>query len=420
MPEEFDFSRRKALAALGTVGVASAGAGLGTSAFFSDQDTFENNRLVAGELDLKVDWAQTYNGEPVNAFPDEDGDDVQDPIQSREQIAQESGLPIDSPSVETMFRDQFVDIPDDYLRPLIELEDVKPGDSGEITFSLHLFDNAGYIWMNGRCIENAENGIVEPERDDPDEVEASGPLSGELAQAIRVALWYDDGDNVHETDETIIFRGSLRELALLLCDGIALDGDRSTPFSSVNIVTGDAFEDSLLAANGLSDDRECFDASTTHHLGLRWELPVDHANELQTDSVRFDLGFYTEQCRHNSGGSQDDQVFADPLGDFVPFWCKYKVKKVLEDFTPPRQQCPLQENQIVCVTAGFLCGSVTENCRHTKGETTEVTVFQTFDPKDLEKKGKLCKVRLESRRTECSQRGCVGAHQLTVLDVLDS
>jgi hypothetical protein len=28
---------------------------------------------------------------------------------------------------------------------------------------------------------------------------------------------------------------------------------------------------------------------------------VDHANEIQSDSVRFDLGFYTEQCCHNDG-----------------------------------------------------------------------------------------------------------------------
>src|SRR6056297_1762180 len=67
--DEFRLSRRKALAALGTVGVASAGAGLGTSAYFSDQETFENNRLVAGELDLKMDWEEHYS----DWSPDENG-----------------------------------------------------------------------------------------------------------------------------------------------------------------------------------------------------------------------------------------------------------------------------------------------------------------------------------------------------------
>src|SRR6056297_907523 len=76
-----NLTRRKMLAGLGAVGVASAGAGLGTSAFFSDRETLANNSLVAGELDLLVDWQQsyTYNDETVfvNAHPDHDGDGEQ-------------------------------------------------------------------------------------------------------------------------------------------------------------------------------------------------------------------------------------------------------------------------------------------------------------------------------------------------------
>lgn len=61
MPQEFTLSRRKALAALGTVGAASAGAGLGTSAFFSDEESFQNNRLVAGELDMHAAYSAHYS-----------------------------------------------------------------------------------------------------------------------------------------------------------------------------------------------------------------------------------------------------------------------------------------------------------------------------------------------------------------------
>jgi hypothetical protein len=61
MPDEFELSRRKALAALGTVGIASAGAGLGTSAFFGDQGTFENDQLTAGTLDMTVGWEERYS-----------------------------------------------------------------------------------------------------------------------------------------------------------------------------------------------------------------------------------------------------------------------------------------------------------------------------------------------------------------------
>ncbi|MFB6069342.1 MAG: TasA family protein, partial [Halobacterium sp.] len=57
---QFRISRRKVLAGLGTIGIASAGAGLGTSAYFSDVETYEDNVLTAGALDLTVDWEEHY------------------------------------------------------------------------------------------------------------------------------------------------------------------------------------------------------------------------------------------------------------------------------------------------------------------------------------------------------------------------
>ena len=82
MPREFTVSRRTAIAALGTVGVASAGAGVGTSAFFSDGESFENDRLVAGTLDMTAaysvqvaDATAAENGytKPERDDPDESG-----------------------------------------------------------------------------------------------------------------------------------------------------------------------------------------------------------------------------------------------------------------------------------------------------------------------------------------------------------
>lgn len=54
-------SRRKILAGMGAVGAAGAGAGLGTSALFSDTEQFANNSIMAGELDLKMDWEEHYS-----------------------------------------------------------------------------------------------------------------------------------------------------------------------------------------------------------------------------------------------------------------------------------------------------------------------------------------------------------------------
>jgi hypothetical protein len=51
------------------------------------------------------------------------------------------------------------------------------------------------------------------------------------------------------------------------------------------------------------DDGEdaCIPNSHTRCVGFEWWLPIEVGNEVQSDSVAFDLGFYTEQCRHNDG-----------------------------------------------------------------------------------------------------------------------
>jgi predicted ribosomally synthesized peptide with SipW-like signal peptide len=100
--------------------------------------------------------------------------------------------------------------------PLINLEDVKPGDFGEITFSTHLCDNPAYLWMQmpgGLTLE--ENGVTEPEADssDEDQVEGEGnpgpkedggTQTVELADNVETAIWYDGNcDNLVTNDQKI-------------------------------------------------------------------------------------------------------------------------------------------------------------------------------------------------------------------------
>jgi hypothetical protein len=103
--------------------------------------------------------------------------------------------------------------------------------------------------------------------------------------------------------------GDADSVALEEGDGVELDGvtfrtpinlnnDQNYGLSHIQICYTPEDDSPPDVGNG---ERECFEASTTHHIGFAWWLPVDHANEIQTDSVSFDLGFYTEQCRHNDG-----------------------------------------------------------------------------------------------------------------------
>ncbi|MDZ7730508.1 MAG: SipW-dependent-type signal peptide-containing protein [Natrialbaceae archaeon] len=45
----------------------------------------------------------------------------------------------------------------------------------------------------------------------------------------------------------------------------------------------------------------CVTASNTQYIGFEWWLPKEVGNAIQEDNLSFDMQFYTEQCRHNSG-----------------------------------------------------------------------------------------------------------------------
>ncbi|MFC6988183.1 SipW-dependent-type signal peptide-containing protein [Haloplanus sp. GCM10025708] len=294
--ERFNISRRKALGALGTIGVASAGAGLGTSAYFSDQETFENNQLTAGTLDMKVDWEEHYydgsagadlvtmsdpgadtspivdlgtgtvgaEGEnitlypsgdatkdefwdatSVEALPDSDDDGIQDPV--TDPCGENSNL-VDVGDEDSGLSSQYR-TEDSVGEPLIALDDVKPGDFGEVTFSTHLCTNPGYLWMTGDLVEARENGVTEPEAEDADEngatdevIEDVSGISGgnvELLDQIQVRVWYDDDcDNQKDGNEMEEWSGNLGEFLIDASPdaassasaddrGIPLDGTRT-------------------------------------------------------------------------------------------------------------------------------------------------------------------------------------------------
>jgi len=98
--------------------------------------------------------------------------------------------------------------------------------------------------------------------------------------------------------EKVFFRGTFGDVLQALADGngIPLDGNRETAFAE--------FEDD-------SSERDCYVDSVEHFVGFAWFLPVNHANEIQGGSVSFDLGFCTEQCRHNNGTGMNN----DPVDD---------------------------------------------------------------------------------------------------------
>jgi predicted ribosomally synthesized peptide with SipW-like signal peptide len=260
-PNLHELSRRKVLAGLGAVGIASAGAGLGTTAFFSDSETFENNTLTAGELDLLVDWQQTYDfGEGqtfVSAHPDHDGDGEQsiaadndagqlrysDFPDEEDENSNGANLPVlDCANIPPLEEADFGTDPvtGEEMETLVQLSDVKPGDSGEITFSLHLCDNPGYIWMQADNVTESGGVHTEPE------MLVDAENLPDLADAIEATLWYDeDCDNVYDGAEpvdimlTIDFSGSMlydQYGGIVSTDEIQIDGTTYDETTKIDLV----------------------------------------------------------------------------------------------------------------------------------------------------------------------------------------
>ena len=78
-------------------------------------------------------------------------------------------------------------------------KDVKPGDTGTTTVSIHLRKNSAWVCLDFQRLRDSENGENEPESHE--DGEAGGELSGEL----EFFAWLDDGDNTFELGEKPLF-----------------------------------------------------------------------------------------------------------------------------------------------------------------------------------------------------------------------
>lgn len=237
---------KKVLYSLASVGVIAAIAIGATGAFFSDEETSTDNTFVAGAIDLKVDFESTYNGVESMRW------DLMDLTES-----------------ETFFN--FLDL--------------KPGDEGEGTISLHVYNNDAYACVTIDPTMNDDNGSTEPELevDDPD---GDSIFDGELAQNMQFRIWADVcnattefpsalvGDNIYQAN----------------CDRLLTEGDGPiTPRTwALADPTGNVF-----TVNGP------LVGSNNYYLGVAWWIPEEVGNIIQTDKYMADISFYVEQSRNN-------------------------------------------------------------------------------------------------------------------------
>lgn len=206
---------------LGTLVFVGALVAGGTGAFFSDTETSEGNIFTAGSVTLQInDITHTYNGIDQNNAP----------------IFTDDGFSFD-------------------------LSDLKPLDTGEITFELLNGENEAFICAMVEETGNADNTVVDPELDLGDD-----DTEGELGDFLSFS-----------------FNGQTGSLA-----------EASGQWASLG----------TLAANGTGGNT--FGYCFGDYDGSTCVLSEEDDNLAQTDSLTADIEFYAVQTRNNPDFSCDD------------------------------------------------------------------------------------------------------------------
>ncbi len=272
---------RKIMSSLLVLLVVVGAVTLGTRAFFSDTETSTGNRFQAGDIDLKIDNDSYYNG------------------------AAQIG-PSPAPNLTW-------DLSDLTNQVFFYFRDVKPGDLGEDTISMHVDTNDAWLCTNVTLTGADEDTNIDPEVEAGDT--SSGPWAGELDEELQFFIWADDGDNVFEEDETPLIAptslGSLPQnpgtpgLTLPIVDA-QLHALKGTPnfFSAVD---GDAFTGGSTGYLGVAWCFGAMDVSSPETQGAGNPLLAPGVecvgtlvgNQSQTDNVIGNISFYAVQSRNN-------------------------------------------------------------------------------------------------------------------------
>ena len=240
------------VAVIGVVAAISIGA---TVAYFSDTETSTGNTFTAGALDLKVDSTCHYyqNGRDIGC-------------------GEYGNWSLTDLTTEKFFY----------------FTDIKPGDNGEDTVSLHVDKDAWLRLVIDEIVDNEGNpSCTEPEEDA--DATCSTDQVGDLRSQLLFTVWLDQG-------VTPGFQGPQ--------DLSECDNDYVAQFEPVIISEGsvdpqgETWElDDAEGAYLKGGEIACF--------GIAWRLPESVGNDAQTDTFGADMTFEVEQYRNNPTPSWD-------------------------------------------------------------------------------------------------------------------
>ncbi len=313
---------------LGMIVFVAAIVASGTGAFFNDTETSTGNVFTAGAIDLTVDSEAHYNGSIClpNLVTTDNLTDYT--------WQGGAGYPVGLPCTGTWAATDLG------AQTFFNFNDVKPGDEGENTISLHITSNPAWACVDVNITKNDDMTVNEPE--DAEVLELDTPITdpdadlmdGELAQNLKFASWLDQGatlgwqgkgNDVGEGDN--IWQGGATEPLLF--------SNQTGPASDV--LGGKSYA----LADSVTNGGIPMAPNVTNYIGLAWcagtqaivgnTITCDGStlgNIVQTDSMEASIAFRVEQARNNENFRCTPQVV-------VPVTTLSLEKVIQQDQTDP-------------------------------------------------------------------------------------
>jgi len=287
---------KKIILNLCLIGALTAVAVGGTIAYFSDTETSVGNKFVAGKLNLKIDNTCHYNG--------------------KECMMVEPGYYVWQGTDEQCFCSwELKDLAGELFFNLL---DVKPGDNGEDTVSLHIINNDAWVCAQVANLTSDDNGCELPES----LMDATcGAGGGELKENLFFTIWEDTNcDNILDAGEQVLVDNQPAE------EGV-------WPIADSNTGAGP------------------LEGGQTYCLGVKWNVPIETSNIIQSDSLIGDVMFTAVQARHMESFKCSDLVGGEECS--IPEDCsQYYIAPVCDS----QSTCQGHRQDATCIN-GY-CGFI--------------------------------------------------------------
>ena len=212
---------------------------------FWKPDCWNNSKKK--KLDLKIDFSSSYNNNPAAHW-----------------------------KLKDFTCDKFFDF-----------DDIKPGDFGEGTISLHLKNQNAWGCAIIRPTRNDDKSLTEPEQlEETEDNSQQDKWDGELAQNLIFRIWADTCDNAEVDPGNNIYE--------IGCERILYEG--ACPQGPIKLPLADSEN-----ANIFTEELEPLQKDGEYFIGAEWNVPSTVGNIIQTDSYKADITFFAEQAEGNAG-----------------------------------------------------------------------------------------------------------------------